>query len=349
MPSNPAIAPYALDAARASAFARVALANVVREYPNKLDHVLNGPADVASPRALHPAFYGSFDWHSCVHMHWLLARVGRLFPAIPEAFAIAATFDAHLAPAAIAGELAYLAQPSRATFERTYGWAWLLELSAELRRWRAELPESPARRWEEALAPLADAFAARYLDHLPRSPYPIRAGTHANSAFALDLALDYAEAAHHAPLATLVRAKAREWFGKDAGYAARFEPSGDDFLSAGLMEAALMQRVLAPGAFAAWLDRFAPDWSEAAIGAWLVPPRVSDRADAKIVHLDGLSLSRAWCWRRLAKGFASEDPRRALALTAAERHLDAGLPQVVGGDYVGEHWLATFAVLALTV
>ena len=348
MPANPITGDSCLDAARASAFARVALANVVREYPNKLDHVLNGDADVAAPRALHPAFYGSFDWHSCVHMHWLLVRAARLFPALPEAPAIVATLDAHLSPANIAGELAYLAQPSRATFERTYGWAWLLKLSAELKLWRADSPDGPASRWDEALAPLAKAFVARFLDHLPRSPYPIRAGTHANSAFALDLALDYAEAASHAPLDALVRARARDWFGGDADYPARYEPSGDDFLSGGLMEAALMQRVLVPGAFAAWLDRFVPDWSEAAIGAWLAPPSVSDRTDPKTVHLDGLALSRAWCWRRLANAFAADDPRRRIALEAAARHLEAGLPQVVGGDYVGEHWLASFAVLALT-
>jgi hypothetical protein len=347
MSASPAIPASTLDANRASAFARVALANVVREYPNKLDHVLNGAADVASPRALHPAFYGSFDWHSCVHMHWLLARVARRFPTLAEAPAIVATLDAHLSPANVAAELAYLAQPSRATFERTYGWAWLLKLAAELKLWRADFPDGPASRWDDALAPLAQAFAARFVDHLPRSAYPIRAGTHANGAFALDLALDYAQAAPHAPLDALVRSRARDWFTPDAAYPARYEPSGDDFLSGGLMEAALMQRVLAAGEFAVWLDRFVPDWSEAAIGAWLAPPRVSDRTDAKIVHLDGLSLSRAWCWRRLARAFDSADPRRALALTAAARHLDAGLPQVVGGDYVGEHWLASFAVLAL--
>jgi hypothetical protein len=183
---------------------------------------------------------------------------------------------------------------------------------------------------------------------MPRSPYPIRAGTHANSAFALDLALEYAEAASHAALGGLIDGKAREWFGADAAYPIRYEPSGDDFLSGGLMEAALMQRVLGPGEFAAWLDRFVPDWSEGVLGAWLTPPRVSDRGDAKIVHLDGLSLSRAWCWRRLARGLAADDPRGALAREAAVRHLDAGLPQAVGGDYVGEHWLASFAVLALS-
>ena len=348
MPALSTPADLLLNASRASAYARVALANVTREWPNKLDHVMNGPEDVALPRALHPAFYGSFDWHSCVHMHWLLARVGRQFPVLTEAPAIAATFDAHLAPTNIAGELAYLRQPSRRTFERTYGWAWLLMLSAELKRWRMGSTGGLAGRWDDALAPLADAFVARYLDPLPRTPYPIRAGTHANDAFGLDLALDYAEVVPQAELAAAARAKAIEWFSEDERYPAAYEPNGDDFLSGGLMEAALMQRVLPASEFAVWLDRFVPDWSEPAIGSWLAPPRVADRADAKAVHLDGLSLSRAWCWRRLARAFPGDDPRRALALEAARRHLDAGLPRSVGGDYVGEHWLASFAVLALT-
>lgn len=348
MPARPTPDPATLDAARAAAFARVALANVVREYPNKPDHLLAGPDDLAPPRALHPAFYGSYDWHSCVHMHWLLARVARLFPGLAELPAIVATFDAHLSPANVAGEVAYLGEPGRATFERTYGWAWLMALAAELARWRDASPRGPAARWCDALAPLAGALVGRSLEHLPRSPYPIRAGTHANSAFALDLTLDYAETVGHAELARVVRDQARAWFGADAAYPARYEPDAEDFLSGGLMEAALMQRVLPGAAFGAWLERFAPDWSEGAIGAWLAPPRVADRSDARIVHLDGLSLSRAWCWRRLARAFAADDPRGALASRAAARHLAAGLPQAVGGDYVGEHWLATFAVLALT-
>jgi hypothetical protein len=325
----------------ASRFARLALSHVTREYPNKLDHVLNGPEDVRDPRALHPLFYGSFDWHSCVHGYWLLARLVRRIPDLPEAPRVRALFDAHLTAANVAGEVAYLEQPSRVTFERPYGWAWLLMLAAELRR-----DVTPAgRRWSAALAPLADAFVRRFVDFLPKATYPVRAGTHFNTAFALALALEYAATVGDERLDALLRARARAWYGGDADCQA-WEPAGDDFLSPALVEAECMRRALPAGEFAAWVDRFLPRLADRDPATLFRPATVSDRSDGKIAHLDGLNLSRAWCWRALARSWPTDDPRRAAALHAATAHLASSLPHVAV-DYMGEHWLATFAMLAL--
>jgi len=323
----------------ASHLAEIALGHVTREYPNKLDHVLGGPGDVLSPRALHPVFYGSFDWHSCVHGTWLLASLYRLFPDIAEAARIRALLDAQLVPDKIAGELAYLARPESGGFERPYGWGWLLMLGSELRRHGS--PEG--RAWSAALAPLADAFADRFRAFLPRQTYPIRAGTHANSAFALTLAADYAEMAGDGALAALIAGRARDWFGRDSGCQA-WEPDGDAFLSPALMEAACMRRILRSAEFGPWLARFLPDLAQGEPVVLFTPATVSDRTDGKIAHLDGLNLSRAWCWRSIAG--AVDEPLRSAALGAAERHLACSLPQIAG-HYAGEHWLASFALLAM--
>lgn len=336
--------PILLDAVTASRFAALALANVVREYPNHPGHVQNGPQDARTPRELHPAFHGSYDWHSCVHMHWLLARVRRLFPALPQGASIDAVFDAHLTPAAVAGEVAYFQRPGTQSFERTYGWAWLLALAAELARGR----DDTATRWGDTLAPLTATIVGRYLDFLPRAGYPIRHGMHSNSAFGLALALDYALACAQPALADAVRAKACAWFENDRELPAAWEPSGADFLSPALMEAHLMQRVLAPARFAAWLARALPGLADGAPAALFEPALVSDRSDPQIVHLDGLNLARAWCFRGIAQALATNDPRRARLLEAAGRHLAAGLVGLASDDYFGEHWLATFAVLSLT-
>ena len=325
-----------------AAFAPLALANIEQEFPNKLDHTMNSPADVRGPRELHPVFYGSYDWHSAVHMHWLLARLLRLHPNLPEAGQIAQAFDRHFTQANVAVELAYLAQPSRATFERTYGWAWLLKLQAELLNLATTLPR--ARAWADALQPLADAFVDRYLHFLPITQFPIRAGTHANSAFGLLFALDYAEQTQHLALRKLVFDKAHRWFGKDASYPAAYEPGGDDFLSGGLVEAVLMMRSVDGCSYADWWAVFCPPPHE--LQTWLTPVPVSDRSDAKLAHLDGLNLSRAWCWRVLKRELPDEF--QSLADKAIAKHLAASLPQAGGGHYVGSHWLASFAALALT-
>ena len=321
----------------AALYARTALGHVAREYPNKLDHVMGGPGDVQGPRALHPVFFGSFDWHSCVHGWWTLFTVLRLHPDLPEAAEIRALADDLFTPANIAAETAYLARPESRGFERPYGWAWLLMLAAELER------HGDGRA--EALRPLTLAFAERFKAFLPLADYPVRVGTHYNTAFALRLALDYAEGAGDDDLAALCRERALRWHSADRDCPA-WEPSQDEFLSPALMEAALMRRVLEGDAFAGWFDAFLPRLERREPATLFQPATVSDRSDGKIAHLDGLNLSRAWCWREIAASLAEADPRRSVAREAAQVHLDAALPHVTG-DYMGEHWLASFALLAL--
>jgi hypothetical protein len=330
-----------LDSHTASKFAKLALAHVGREYPNKLDHVLNGPLDLKEPRDLHPVFFGSFDWHSCVHGYWLLATVLRLFPDIGEAREIGKLFDSQLTSSKVEGEIDYLDQPMRATFERPYGWAWLLMLAAELHRHRT----AHAKQWNHALSPLTAAFVDRFLAFLPKATYPTRVGTHFNSSFAVALALEYADVANASALRQLLVKKAREWYDKDSDCQS-WEPGGDDFLSPALMEAECMRRVLDPADYSSWLDRFLPRLTDREPSTLFEPAIVSDRSDGKIAHLDGLNLSRAWCWRSIAATWPASDPRRSIAIDAAEMHLAASLPHVAG-DYMGEHWLATFALLAL--
>ncbi len=318
-------------------FAVIALGHVTREYPNKLDHVLTGDGDAQGPRALHPVFYGSFDWHSCVHGYWLLATLLRLYPDGPEAPRIRALFDEHLTHEKVGGELAYLTRPSSVGFERPYGWTWLLKLQAEL----SAHTTPDGERWAAALKPLAEAFAGRFKTFLPKATYPIRNGSHASTAFAAILALDYAESADPV-LTEALKDRAAEWYGGDAD-ARAWEPSGDDFLSPTLIEAACMKRVLDEERFASWFERFLTNLADHEPSALFLPATVSDRSDGKIAHLDGLNLSRAWCWRMLAVGH----PQGATMHEAADAHLKASLPHVAG-DYMGEHWLASFALLALT-
>ncbi|WP_437973819.1 DUF2891 domain-containing protein [Sorangium sp. So ce295] len=332
---------HALTPDIASHFAAIALGHVTREYPNKLDHVMAGPEDVKGPRHLHPIFHGSFDWHSCVHGHWLLARIHRLFPGVPGAAPVRGLLDAQLTGEKVAGELAYLQRPSSRGFERPYGWAWLLMLAAELSRYETE----EGRRWSAALAPLGDAFAGRLLEYLPRATYPVRAGAHTNSAFALALAQEYAAVKRDERLSLRCAEAARAWYGRDADCQA-WEPSQDDFLSPALVEAECMRRALPGPEFRGWFARFLPRAARGEPATLFEPATVSDRSDGKIAHLDGLNLSRAWCWRSLAAALREGDAVRARALDAAERHLDASLPHVAG-DYMGEHWLASFALLAL--
>ncbi len=332
-----------LTADLAQHFAAIALGHVTREYPNKLDHVLSGPADAQGPRALHPVFYGSFDWHSCVHGYWLLAYLHRIHPTLPEAAAIRALFDAHVTPGNVAAECAYLERPGARGFERPYGWAWLLKLAAEL----AQHEGGEARAWSVALAPLARVFAARFQAFLPTATYPVRTGTHYNTAFALALALDYATACGDAALDTLLRETALRWYADDRDCPA-WEPDGDDFLSPALIETECMRRVLLPDAFEVWFGRFLPRLALGEPATLFRPAVVSDRSDGKTAHLDGVNLSRAWCWRSLAASLPGEDPRRGRMGQAAEAHLAASLPYVAS-DYMGEHWLATYAALALGV
>jgi hypothetical protein len=323
----------------AESFARIALGHVGREFPNKLDQVLAGPQDLAGPRALHPIFYGSFDWHSAVHSHWLLARVLRRFPETPSAGAIAAWLDQAFTEAGVAGELTFLARPSAGGFERPYGWAWLLMLQAEL---EAHAMAS-GRGWAATLRPLAIAFEARFEAWLPKATYPTRVGAHGSSAFALALAHRYAPFAADHDFGRVLADAARRWFLGDAD-ARPFEPSGADFLSPTLMEAECLRRLLPADAFADWLAAFLPRLAEGEPATLLAPAEVSDRADGQIAHLDGLNLSRAWCWRHLAQ--VAPQQVRARFENAATRHLAAALPHLAD-HYMGEHWLASFAMLAL--
>lgn len=323
----------------ASIFARLALSHVEREYPNKLDHVLRGPADLRAPSDLHPVFYGSFDWHSCVHGHWLLASLRRRCPDIAEVAAIEGLFARRYTEENMAAEVQYLEQPMRRGFERPYGWAWVLMLAAELSR-------HDDGSWSAALAPLTEAIVARFAEFLPKATYPVRVGTHYNTAFAITLALDYADTVHDDELGTLLREKAVAWYGDDVECQA-WEPSGDDFLSSALIEAECMRRALSESDFTRWLDSFLPRIESREPATLFEPAEVSDRTDSKIAHLDGLNLSRAWCWRSIAQAWPEGDARRAIAQQSAGAHLAASLPHVAG-DYAGEHWLASFAALALT-
>ena len=322
----------------ASIFARLALSHVEREYPNKLDHVLRGQADLRSPRDLHPLFFGSFDWHSCVHGYWLLATLRRRCPDIAEAAAISGLLERQLTEENVAAEVEYLAQPMRGGFERPYGWAWVLMLAAELSR-------HDDGTWPATFAPLTEAIVARFTAFLPKATYPVRTGTHFNTAFALALATEYADTVNDDAFGALLREKAVSWYGDDVECQA-WEPSGDDFLSPALVEAECMRRSLTGADFNRWCDSFLPRIEAREPAALFTPVEVSDRSDGKIAHLDGLNLSRAWCWRSLAHVWPEDDARRTIAQQTAAGHLAASLPHVAG-DYMGEHWLATFAALAL--
>ncbi|HAJ45477.1 MAG TPA: DUF2891 domain-containing protein [Alphaproteobacteria bacterium] len=326
---------------RAAQFMRIAMGHVTQEYPHKADHVFGGDGDIARHRDHHPLFFGSFDWHSCVHGYWTLARLARLFPHVQEADAVRQLLDRMLTKDNVTGEIAYLNRSLSRGFERPYGWAWALALCAELSRHAA--PE--ARRWAEAMRPLGEAFAARFKDFLPLSDYPVRSGVHSSSAFALRLALDYADACGDGVLRAAACERLIQWFGQDRD-AQAWEPNGADFLSATLMEAEVMRHVLAPSDYHGWLHGFLPRLAWREPRTLFEPARVSDRSDGQIAHLDGLNLSRAWCWRGIAQGLADEAPLKALLLQTAELHVAASLPHV-SGDYMGEHWMASFALLAL--
>ena len=319
-----------LDASMASRMADIALGHVRQEYPHKLDHVLGSDENAQTPRALHPVFFGSFDWHSCVHGWWSLLTLHRLFPneQVPRLAQQSFTADG------ISRELAYLDRPLSRGFERPYGWAWLLYLQLEATR-------HCGQAWGKVLEPLARAFADRLRDYLTILTYPIRAGTHFNTAFALALSLEWADV-FDPGLATHIRERALHWFGSDRDCQA-WEPSGDDFLSPALIEALCMARTH-PQVFPQWFERFLPRIRKHGPATLFEPAIVSDRSDGKIAHLDGLNLSRAWCWRGIAS--LLPDGEGALAVSAANDHLGAAMPHL-SGDYMGEHWLQSFALLAL--
>jgi hypothetical protein len=324
----------------ASHLARLPLDCLRREFPNKLDHVLNDGADARRPRELHPAFYGCYDWHSSVHGHWMLVRLLRRFPTLPEAEDIRAVLRDTLTAANIAVEVAYFDAPNRQSFERTYGWAWLLALATELHGW----DDPDGKTWAANLEPLADAIVARYRAFLPKQTYPIRTGVHPNTAFGMTFALDYARAVSDETFERLLVERAKAYFGNDRSYPASWEPGGEDFLSPALEEADLMRRVLEPARFVAWLRAFFPRGLPRSLRS---PAIVSDRSDPKLAHLDGLNLSRAWCLRAIAGALPARDPLRRSMMLAADAHASAGLAHVATGEYAGDHWLASFALVLL--
>ena len=332
-----------LDVATAGRFAALALACVQKEYPNKIAHVLNSPADVRAPHELTPAFYGCYDWHSSVHGHWLLARLIRVFPNAPFATDALAALKANLTPDRIAGEVAYLSAPGRETFERPYGLAWLLQLGAELRE--AQTPDAAAL--SSVLQPLEAAVVTRLRSWLPKLAYPIREGEHPQTAFAFGLILDYARGTDSA-LVAMVTAKVREFHLEDRDCPIHYEPSGQDFLSPCIAEADVMRRVLAPNEFATWLTAFLPHLPRTASDGWLPIGVVTDKTDGKLAHLDGLNLSRAWMLEGIAAGLPPDDPRRRALLAAARTHAASGLAAVTGEHYEGGHWLGSFATYLVT-
>ena len=329
---------------QASHFAALALKCISREFPNKPEHVINNESEVKSPKALHPAFYGCYDWHSSVHGHWMLIRLLKTFANLPEAPQIRSALNANLTAENLAAEAAYMKQPNRQSFERTYGWAWTLKLAEELNSWN----DADGKRWSENLKPLAEVIAQSYRTFLPKQTYPIRTGVHPNTAFGLAFALDYAQSAGDRELEALLDERSRAYFVNDTNYPGAWEPGGEDFFSPALMEADLMRRVMKPAEFATWFHRFLPGVAKGNPEALLKPAIVTDRSDPKLVHLDGLNLSRAWCMRSIASALPAKDPARAVLADSAQKHAAAALAHVASGDYAGEHWLASFAVYLLS-
>jgi len=342
--ASAAAPPAALEEGAASRFAALALDCVHREYPNKISHVLHTDADARPPRDLTPAFYGCFDWHSSVHGHWLLARLARLHPRAPFAAAARAALARSLTPENVGGEVRYFRTAGRASFERPYGLGWLLQLAAELRAW----DDPDAQAWAAALAPLEAEVALRLRAWLPKLRYPVRVGEHAQTAFALGLAWDWAGVAGDEGMRALLAERIRAYYSGDRACPLAYEPSGEDFLSPCLAEADLMRRVLAPPRFARWLDRFLPGIPRTRSGAWLAPGIVTDRSDPKLAHLDGLNLSRAWMLEGIAHGLPVGDGRVPALRAAAARHAKEALPAVTGEHYEGGHWLGSFAVYLTT-
>jgi hypothetical protein len=333
-----------VDPVLAERFARLALACVHQEYPNKIAHVMGADTDVRPPRELTPAFFGCYDWHSSVHGHWLLARAARLLPDAAFAAEARQALARSLTADHVAAEVRYLEGQGRVSFERPYGLAWLLQLAAELREWAS--PE--AREWASTLAPLERASAVRIRDWLPKLTRPVRVGEHSQTAFALGLVLDWARVAGDAPTESLVVSRSRDFYGGDRDCPLAYEPSGEDFLSPCLGEADLMRRVLPPAGYARWLGGLLPGLPKDGSSAWLAPGIVTDPTDPKLAHLDGLNLSRAWMLEGMASALPSGDARVAGLRATAAVHRDRGTRAVTGEHYEGGHWLGTFAVYLVT-
>ncbi len=332
-----------LTRAVAEQLAAYPLKCVVQEYPNKPSNILEKPEDALGPQQMHPAFYGCFDWHSSVHGHWMLVRLLKKFPDLSNAGMIRQVLKQNLDAANIEKERAYFALPINATFERMYGWAWLLKLAEELHTWN----DPEGRQWEKNLQPLTDLIIKRTAAFLPKQTYPIRQGMHPNTAFALAFVYDYANTTRNDTLKKIVEQRSRDYFLKDAKAPVEWEPSGSDFLSPALEEADLMRRVLSKTEFRQWINNFFPGIVETKPANILKPVLVADRTDLQLVHLDGLNFSRAWCMFGIAQALDRSDPLHNLFVQSAHEQLSAAFPNIASGHYGGEHWLASFMLYAL--
>ena len=322
---------------RANGLARLPLQCLQQEYPNKLNQLLLDGSELGSPKTLHPAFYGCFDWHSAVHGHWSLVYLLNHFPQLENKALILEKLQTNLSKANIEVEITYLSKKHEKSFERTYGWAWVLKLQMELER-----SNDPAlNALGENLKPLSQLLCERYIEFLPKLNYALRVGTHTNTAFGMALAWDYAVYSKNIALQQSIHHNALRLFVNDQNCPFAWEPSGTDFLSPCMEEIGLMQRIMEPNAFLKWLKAFAPDLFRKNY-TW-EPGKVSDRTDGHLVHLDGLNFSRAWNLYRLSQAF----PKALGHLKAiAQQHLSFSLPAIVDGNYEGEHWLASFALYA---
>jgi hypothetical protein len=325
-------------------FAALALKCIEKEYPNNPSHLMNDETELWSPKIMHPAFYGCFDWHSAVHGHWMLIRLLIKYPDLADAERIRNALDHNLTEANINKEVHYFQQKSRRSFERTYGWAWLLKLAEQLDGWR----DPQGMMWRKNIQPLEKEIVKQYLDFLPKQTYPIRTGVHPNTAFGLSFALDYARKTQNKELENLIMERSLFYFSNDKNCPASWEPGGEDFFSPCLMEADLMRRVLSTEDFQKWFYRFLPNLKDGAPAVLLNPATVTDRSDGKLVHLDGLNLSRSWCMKHIASVLQENNPVRRILIESAKKHACDALKNISSGDYAGEHWLASFATYLLT-
>lgn len=334
----------AMKSEQADTFVRMALAGIDREYPYKPGDVLVDANDIVAPRAKHPVFYGHFDWHSSVHGHWMLVRLLRLHPQASWAKEVRAVLNRRFTEKALAAEAAHFSIKENKSFERMYGWAWVMRLGVELRTW----DDADAKRWSAYLQPLENQLAGLMKDYLPKLDWPVRCGFHPETAFPLSQFFDWSVVTRDDTLQQLIRQKALLFYGKDRNYPVAYEPSGNDFFSPGLNVADLMRRVLTEKEFTEWLAGYFPDLAQGKLGNLLTPAKVSDPSDGHLIHLAGLNLTRAWTMKGIASSLQETDARRKILLDSATAHTQAGLQHVSSGHYEGEHWLASFAVYLLT-
>ena len=332
-----------LDSATASNWGDLVLKGIDTEFPNKLSLMYSDEKQISRPRNHFPAFYGCFDWHSSVHGHWLLVRLLKNYPEIANASRIRDALRLHLTAENLKKEAEFFAREEQKTFERMYGWAWLLRLVIELDSWE----DREGQLWRVNLAPLEQLLVDRIQDYLPRLSFPIRIGQHTDTAFALGQILDYADATQNDSLGDLVKKRAKEFYGQDAAYPVHYEPSGHDFFSSCWNEADLMRRVLSQGEFEVWLGKFLPKLETQLEDGTIAPVSVSDVTDPKIIHLAGLNLNRAWCLQSVAASLSDSNPLSIMLSDSAARHLKAGLQYINSGHYEGDHWLATFGLYAV--